>query len=242
MDLNQIVQFILPGIVVAVVAYLLGSLSFSIILTRIFKNHADIRSYGSGNAGATNVLRSVGKKAAALTFLLDFLKCVVAVLVGKLVFGYFAGVYGAPDVVIQYGAFIAGFACLLGHVFPIYFGFRGGKGVVTSAAMMALIDWRVFLIVLLVFIITFAAQKIVSLGSVLGAAVYPVATFLVTFFFDYRMQFLSMVSDATLSYVIASTVFALLIGLTVIILHRANIKRLLAGEEKRISFSGPKEE
>ena len=232
MDLNQIVQFILPGIVVAVVAYLLGSLSFSIILTRIFKNHADIRSYGSGNAGATNVLRSVGKKAAALTFLLDFLKCVVAVLVGKLVFGYFAGVYGAPDVVIQYGAFIAGFACLLGHVFPIYFGFRGGKGVVTSAAMMALIDWRVFLIVLLVFI----------LGSVLGAAVYPVATFLVTFFFDYRMQFLSMVSDATLSYVIASTVFALLIGLTVIILHRANIKRLLAGEEKRISFSGPKEE
>ena len=157
-------------------------------------------------------------------------------------FGYFAGVYGAPDVVIQYGAFIAGFACLLGHVFPIYFGFRGGKGVVTSAAMMALIDWRVFLIVLLVFVITFAAKKIVSLGSVLGAAVYPVATFLVTFFFDYRMQFLSMVSDATLSYVIASTVFAMLIGLTVIILHRANIKRLLAGEEKRISFSGPKEE
>ena len=137
---------------------------------------------------------------------------------------------------------LRGLGRLLVHVFPIYFGFRGGKGVVTSAAMMALIDWRVFLIVLLVFVITFAAKKIVSLGSVLGAAVYPVATFLVTFFFDYRMQFLSMVSDATLSYVIASTVFALLIGLTVIILHRANIKRLLAGEEKRISFSGPKEE
>ena len=125
MDFSHIGDFVLPGLGVAVIAYLLGSLSFSIILTRIFKNHEDIRSYGSGNAGATNVLRSVGKGAAALTFLLDFLKCVVAVVVGKLIFGYVATQLGVGDTAAQYGAFIAGFACLLGHVFPVYFGFRG---------------------------------------------------------------------------------------------------------------------
>ena len=240
MDFSHFADFILPGIGAAIIAYLLGSLSFSIILTRIFKNHEDIRSYGSGNAGATNVLRSVGKKAAALTFLLDFLKCVVAVIIGKLIFGYVAAQVGVGDTAVQYGAYIAGFACLLGHVFPVYVGFRGGKGVVTSAAMMALIDWRVFVIVFLTFAIVFALKKIVSLGSVLAACVYPVATFLITFFFDYKMQFLSMVSQANLTYVVISTVLSLLIGLTVIILHRANIKRLLAGEEKQISFSGPK--
>ena len=154
--------------------------------------------------------------------------------------GYVAAQVGVGDTAVQYGAYIAGFACLLGHVFPVYFGFRGGKGVVTSAAMMALIDWRVFVIVFLTFAIVFALKKIVSLGSVLAACVYPVATFLITFFFDYKMQFLSMVSQANLTYVVISTVLSLLIGLTVIILHRANIKRLLAGEEKQISFSGPK--
>ena len=96
------------------------------------------------------------------------------------------------------------------------------------------------MIVFLTFAIVFALKKIVSLGSVLAACVYPVATFLITFFFDYKMQFLSMVSQANLTYVVISTVLSLLIGLTVIILHRANIKRLLAGEEKQISFSGPK--
>ena len=104
MDFSHFADFILPGIGAAIIAYLLGSLSFSIILTRIFKNHEDIRSYGSGNAGATNVLRSVGKKAAALTFLLDFLKCVVAVIIGKLIFGYVAAQVGVGDTAVQYGA------------------------------------------------------------------------------------------------------------------------------------------
>jgi glycerol-3-phosphate acyltransferase PlsY len=236
MDFSQIVHFILPGLAVAAIAYLLGSISFSIIFTKVFKNHEDIRTYGSGNAGATNVLRSVGKGAAALTFVFDFLKCALSVIIGKMIFGYFAGMFGAPLIIMQYGAYIAGCACLLGHVFPVYFGFRGGKGVVTSAAMMALIDWRVFVLVLLTFIIAFACKKIVSLGSLLGALVYPIATFLITFFFDYKMQFFSMVEGATLTYVITSTVLSLLISATVAFLHRGNIKRLLAGEEKKLSL------
>ena len=226
-------QLALPGILVAVIGYLLGSLSFSIIFTKVFISK-DIRSFGSGNAGATNVLRSVGKRAAALTFLFDFLKCVLAVVIGKAIIGYFAGVYDLSPLVEQYGAFAAGFGCLLGHVYPIYFHFQGGKGVVTSAAMMAIIDWRVFVLVLLGFIITFAISRIVSLSSMVGAVVYPIATFLITYFCDYQNQFLSGVEQADLAYVITCTILSFMIGVIVIFLHRANIVRLIHGEEKKL--------
>ena len=228
-------QLALPAVLVAVIGYLLGSISFSIIFTRIFMKE-DIRSHGSGNAGATNVLRSVGKRAAALTFLFDFLKCVLAVVIGKMGIAYFAQQYGISPIVQQYGAFAAGFGCLLGHVYPVYFGFRGGKGVVTSAAMMAIIDWRVFVLVLVGFIITFAIMKIVSLGSIVGAIIYPISTFLITYFCDYRYQILSGVSGASLSYVITCTVLALMISMMVIFLHRANITRLIHGEEKKLTL------
>ena len=160
-------QEVLALVFTAVAGYLLGSINWSIILTWFFKNKEDIREYGSGNAGMTNVLRSVGKLPAVLTFVGDFLKCVVALLLSQAFVALLA-----PESVEFYDVarYVAGVACVLGHIFPIYYGFRGGKGVVTSAAMIALTDWRVFLLVLLTFAIVFAIKRIVSLASVVCAA------------------------------------------------------------------------
>ena len=172
----------------------------------------------------------------ALTFLLDFLKCVVAVIIGKLIFGYVAAQVGVGDTAVQYGAYIAGFACLLGHVFPVYFGFRGGKGVVTSAAMVALTDWRVFLLVLLTFAIVFAIKRIVSLASVVCAALYPVYTFLFLFLVEFEGSPLPNHGTHSMAYLLFATAASLFIGLTVIVKHKANIGRLLRGEEKPITL------
>ena len=162
-------QEVLALVFTAVAGYLLGSINWSIILTWFFKDKEDIRKYGSGNAGMTNVLRSVGKLPAVLTFVGDFLKCVVALLLSQAFVALLA-----PESVEFYDVarYVAGVACVLGHIFPIYYGFRGGKGVVTSAAMIALTDWRVFLLVLLTFAIVFAIKRIVSLASVVCAALY----------------------------------------------------------------------
>lgn len=220
---------ILPLIAVAVVGYLLGSISSAIILTRLFA-HEDVRSHGSGNAGATNVLRVAGKKASALTFLFDFLKCALSVGIGYLVLHFVCASNGIDPVLARLGMYAAGFCCIIGHMYPLYFGFRGGKGVVTAAAMMLMLDWRVFLICFALFAVVFAWKKTVSLSSICGCLLYPFATFFITYFVDYRQDGLP------LFYVVTATIVAALIGATVIVKHRANIKRILAGEEPPISF------
>ena len=231
--------FILPAVIVMVVAYLLGSINFSIILTRIIKKE-DIRDYGSGNAGATNVLRAVGKKASALTFALDFAKCAAAVIIGRLVIGYVCKQVGAPQEISNLGAYVAGFACIIGHMFPIYFGFRGGKGVVTTSAMMLLIDWRVFIVLFAIFLIVFAAKRIVSLSSIIGTSLYPVGTFLITYFFDFSGSPLASHGNLELWYLVAVTVISAMTGAVVVIKHKSNIKRLINGTEKPISFKSTK--
>ena len=217
----------------ALAGYLLGSINSSIILTWLLKDREDIREFGSGNAGMTNVLRTVGKKAAVLTFAGDFLKCVVALLLSQAFVALLA-----PESVEFYGVarYVAGVACVLGHIFPIYYGFRGGKGVVTSAAMIALTDWRVFLLVLLTFAIVFAAKRIVSLASVVCAALYPVFTFLFLFLVEFSGSPLANHGDRSLAYVLFATAASLFIGLTVVVKHKANIGRLLRGEEKPITL------
>ena len=136
---------VLPAILTMVISYLLGSINSSIIFTKLF-SHEDIREMGSGNAGTTNVLRSVGKRTAACTFAFDFIKGVLAVFIGRLLFQYFAAAYPLAGVssweFVQYGAYLAGIFCVLGHDFPVFFGFRGGKGVLTSWSIILLIDWR----------------------------------------------------------------------------------------------------
>ncbi len=222
----NIEKFALFGLLIAVISYLLGSLSFSIILTKLYKK-GDIRSYGSGNAGMTNVLRTVGKSAAVYTFVLDFVKCAASVLIGYFIFKNLCQAQGIDIAYANFGKYIGGFACMMGHIFPIYYGFKGGKGVVTSCAMIAFVDWRVFIFVIATFIISFIIKKTVSLSSILAALMFPVATFFVTYICDYQTK-------VGLSYLIAVTSIALLVAVVVVVKHKDNIKRILNGTEKPI--------
>ncbi|RKJ39012.1 glycerol-3-phosphate acyltransferase [Acutalibacter sp. 1XD8-33] len=210
--------------------YLLGSINWAIILTKLYQRK-DIRTEGSGNAGMTNVLRSVGNLPAILTFLGDFLKCVAAVLLSQLIM-YWAVLLASDAAptgeLLDVAKFLAGVACVVGHIFPAYYGFRGGKGIVAAAAMIALTDWRVFLLVIATFGILFLWKKIISLASVTCAALYPVYTFLLVFFADFSRGF------CTVGQLIFTTGIAAFIGGLVLFKHRSNIGRLLRGEEKPI--------
>ncbi|MBR4889661.1 MAG: glycerol-3-phosphate 1-O-acyltransferase PlsY [Clostridia bacterium] len=227
---------IVTALLTALVGYLLGSISSSIIITKLFIKK-DIRSFGSGNAGATNVLRAVGKTAAALTFVFDFLKCVAAVMAGRLIYAAAASM-GYTGLFAEYGVYFAGVCCFIGHIYPLYFHVRGGKGVVTAAAMIALTDWRVFLLLVLVFFGTFFIWRYVSLSSVLAAFSYPVLTFAVTYLVDYTGGPLQ--GDKPLDFVLVATAVAVLMGGIVVWKHRENIKRLREGTEKKIYFSQTK--
>lgn len=226
----------LPIVFLAIVGYLLGSVNSSILLTKLFTGKGeDIRSHGSGNAGMTNVLRSVGKLPAVLTFVGDFLKCVIAMVVAYFVMKTVCVQGDIPLEFIKLGQCVVGVCCVLGHIFPVFFGFRGGKGVVTSAAMILLLDWRAFLLVIATFLLIFLGKKIISLASVICAAVYPVYTFLLIFFLDFTGSPLASHGDRSLFYLIYVTATALVIGGIVLIKHRSNIGRLRRGEEKPIT-------
>ena len=199
----------LLGVVLCIIApYLLGSMNFAIIISKT-KYKSDIRGYGSGNAGMTNMMRTFGKTAAALTLLGDALKAILSGVIGYALLGI-------------YGAYIAGLFCILGHMFPVYYKFKGGKGVVTAYASILMCDPVVFLILLLIFVIIVAFTKYISLGSVMCMLLYPVIL-------D-RMH--KIVYGATGAYVIIAIFNAALI----IFMHRENIKRLLKGKENKFSF------
>lgn len=228
----------LASLLTVLAGYLIGSVNFSIIFTRAFINK-DIRSFGSGNAGATNVLRSVGKIPAILTFVCDFSKAALSVFIGSLLFRYLSipneQIVSSVDLMARYGACVGGLSCFLGHIYPLYFKFKGGKGVVTAAAMMLLVDWRVFLIEVIICIPLLLITKIVSLCSVLAAALYPVVTFLVTYLIDYKGYYLNGGNiDYTINYVVVFTAVAAFVGIILIVKHRSNIGRLLKGTEKPI--------
>ncbi len=229
--LELIEKLWIPGLISIAAGYLLGSVSFSIILARLY-GKGDIREYGSGNAGMTNVMRVIGKKEGIITFALDFVKCVVAVLIGYLVFRFACESEGLSLDYVFFGKYIGGLGCLIGHLFPLYFGFRGGKGVVTCCALILLLDWRVFIPALAVFIIVYKLRKIVSLGWIWAFICYPILTFAVTFLFDCALSPLSFAGEKTLGYVIAVTVCSLIMSVFILCVHIPNIKRLLKGEEK----------
>ena len=203
----------------AAAGYLLGSCNGAIVVSHTCM-HDDIRKKGSGNAGLTNFLRNFGGWATLLVVLMDMGKVVLACLLGRWLLP------GNP----QLGMMIAGAMTELGHIFPVFYGFRGGKGVVTTAAMMLLLDWRVFLICFAVFLLVFLKKRMVSLSSITAAAIYPVVTFCMTYFVD------CCVGGLPVLYVVMATLVAALIGATVIIKHRANIKRIRNGTESTISF------
>ncbi len=209
-------SYILAFLFSIIAAYLLGSVSFSILITRMFAG-TDVRQHGSGNAGATNVLRTAGKLPAILTFSLDFLKCVAAILVSVLISRLF-------KMNVEYNQFLkytAGIFCMIGHIYPIYFGFKGGKGVTTAAAIMLLLDWRCFLIGVSIFIIVILISRIVSLGSILAVFSIPFLTF-------------AFQTADHAEYAVVDTILVAVIAFIIILKHRVNIVRLVQGKEQRM--------
>lgn len=226
-------ELILRTVATIIISYFLGSFNPAILITRLVTGK-DIRTMGSGNAGFTNVLRSVGKGPAIATIACDYLKAIIAVLIGWWIFANLTVTNEvSPAEYVKYGRYLAGVCVIMGHSFPIFFGFKGGKSVVTANALMLVVDWRIFLIVLGTFLIIFFATKIISLGSVACAALYPVYTLLVTYFLDY-LPFLGTSGELRFRYVLISTGCAFLVGAIIIFRHKDNLKRLFSGEEKRI--------
>lgn len=199
-------------ILVALVAYLIGSISFSVIFTKKLAGF-DVREKGSKNAGSTNVLRTAGKKIAILTLVCDILKGVVAILFAKLI-GHIDD-FEHVEYLIQ----VAGLAVVIGHTFPIFFGFKGGKGVATSLGIILLANWQIGLICLVFALILIILTRMVSLGSVAAAILFPVLTLFIHENYlvagDYR-------------------IFGILLGVFVCFNHRTNIKRLLKGQENKL--------
>ncbi|KNY26051.1 glycerol-3-phosphate 1-O-acyltransferase PlsY [Pseudobacteroides cellulosolvens] len=183
-----------------ILGYLLGSLNSSLLVGKVYG--VDVRKHGSGNAGATNTLRTLGKKAAVFVILGDALKGVLACLIGSLLVG-------------NNGLMVAGIGSIVGHNWPLYFKFKGGKGVLTSFAVALMMDWKVALILFAIFAIVVAISKYISLGSIIGAALFPVAAYIHK-------------SDDKL-YLVIAVIFAFLI----ILRHRSNIKRIVQGTESK---------
>lgn len=204
------------NIVVAIIAYLIGSINFSVIFSKKMAGF-DVREKGSGNAGTTNMLRSVGKKAAAITLICDILKGVVAILIAMFVAWAFKVENAA--LLVQ----IAGIAVVLGHTFPIFFGFKGGKGVATSLGILIMSNWQIGLICLVFGVVLIALTRMVSLGSCAAAVLFPVLTLFINENY--------IVSQGS-SYIIYSIILAVI----VLFNHRSNIKRILSGKENKISF------
>ena len=207
------VLMIVGLVVVVVSAYLLGSINFAIIISsRSYKQ--DIRNFGSKNAGMTNMMRTYGKRAAGFTLLGDALKAVVSCLIGYAIVG-------------QLGAYIAGLCCILGHVFPVYYRFKGGKGVVTAAVTVLMCDPFIFLILFALFVIIVLWTKFISLGSIICMLLYPlILSATSTFVLKMEGQ------DGTSPYVIYTVIMAVVI----VCKHWTNIKRLREGTESKFSF------
>lgn len=205
---------VLAWVITAASAYLLGSLNFGIIVSKK-KFGQDIRSFGSGNAGLTNMHRVYGKEGALLTLAGDIGKQVASVVIGAVLAS-------------QEGAYLAGLFCILGHIFPVYYHFRGGKGVLTAATMILLLDPLIFLVLFVVFALVLLITRYVSLASVIAAMCYPAAVY--------------YSSDLSVGRPTFSLVFALFVGALVIFMHRSNIYRIFNNQESKFSFHKKKDE
>jgi len=219
----------------AVLSYFIGSLNSSIIMSRVLKKD-DIRKSGSGNAGATNMVRTYGRAYGVLAFVLDFLKVVLAYCLVWLIFSRVdSGVFEKYEYFFKV---TTGFFCFLGHIYPCFFGFRGGKGITVCAAMICVLDWRLFVLGATLFFVVVFITKYISFSSVLFAIVYPVCTF---FLFDKEFSFLQhyIVSKNTFGeeetlYRLLALAIAIVFSIIVLYKHRENIRRLLKGEENKI--------
>ena len=205
---------IIAYILDAIIAYLLGSISFSVIFSKKIAG-IDVREEGSKNAGTTNVLRTVGKKAAALTLICDILKGVIAVLIG------YAISFITKDLNAALLVQIAGIFAIIGHTFPVFFKFKGGKGIATSLGILLLVNYQIGLICLVFWLIIVIFTRMVSLGSIMAAILFPVLTIFIAQ--NYLVEG---------NYII----FGIVVAVLVVFNHRANVKRILEGKENKLSF------
>lgn len=211
--------YLLSAVAVIVVSYLLGSVNSAIIISKTFY-HDDIRNHGSGNAGLTNVNRTYGLKAAGLTLLGDMLKSLLSVLFAAFLFGF----HYIDGISISEFCYVAGLFAVLGHVFPIYYEFKGGKGVLSTATVALVLAPIPFALLFTLFVIIVAASKYVSLGSVCVATLFPVVVN------GYIKAFLGGMPNGILSL---STV---ILAILVVWCHRENLKRISDRTERKLSF------
>lgn len=207
-------------VMMAIIAYAIGSISFGVIISKKMTGE-DVREKGSQSSGATNMLRSVGKKAAALTLLFDILKGVVsialALIIGKM------NPELNPAILVQ----IAALFVVIGHTFPIFFGFKGGKGVATSLGVLLLSNWQIGLICLVFALVMMALTRMVSLGSCTAAVLFPV----LTLFINQHYTVLTEGKSGNVYFI-----YSVILAAIVLFNHRENIKRIYDGTENRLSF------
>ena len=220
---KNIVLLILFIFASVVVSYLLGSLSSAIIVSKALYKE-DIRTHGSGNAGLTNMLRTYGAKAALFTLVGDMLKTALAIVFTALLLGF----EYKNGISLNGYCYLAGLCAVLGHVFPVFYGFKGGKGVLVTATMALILTPACFGILITIFAIILIISRYVSLGSIVVATLYPISVCLYTLFICKAELPLLM---------IISTVF---LGGFIVWCHRSNIERLIKGNEKKF-YSGKKE-
>lgn len=205
---DKLALYITFFVIISAVAYLIGSLNFGVIISKRYGK--DIRDSGSGNAGATNMTRLFGKKIGILTFVGDALKAMISCLIGILLVG-------------SLGGFVAGFFCVVGHAFPVYFKFKGGKGIACMAGVVLVTSPGCFLILLAVYLVLLFGFKMVSFASVMTVIIYP---FL-----------LSMTNGYGLQIIVALACSAL-----IAVLHRENIARIFNHQEPKIQIGKKKKE
>ncbi len=209
-NIKLLVYFLLYLAVIAV-AYIFGSVNTAVVLSKLMYGE-DIRTKGSGNAGMTNMMRTYGKGPAALTLLGDMLKTLLGMFFGTCMLGV-------------NGAYIAGLFCVLGHIAPIFYHFRGGKGVAATAMMLLYLNWFVFLVMLVIFVLIVASTKYLSLGSVMGMLIFPLVL----------NRFDTVEQDRGLRLIVSLVVMSL-----VVFMHRSNIKRIMNGTENKFAFKKTK--
>ena len=205
-------------IIVAIIAYLIGSINFSILISKKMAGF-DVREKGSGNAGTTNMLRSVGKKAAVITLVCDILKGVVSIVIAIIVGNIAKNL--DRELLLQ----IAGIAVVLGHTFPVFFGFKGGKGVATSLGVLLMSNWQIGLICLVFAVVLMALTRMVSLGSCAAAVLFPVLTLFIN-------QHYTVLTDGKSGRVYF--IYSVILAIIVLYNHRSNIKRILNGTENKL--------
>ena len=203
--------FVIKLVAVVVIGYLLGSLNTSLIVGKFYGT--DVRKHGSGNAGMTNTLRTLGKAAAVMVIAGDILKGVISYLLGNIIISSIPASITLNLAGI--GGMAAGIAAIAGHNWPVYFGFKGGKGILTSFAVVLMMDWKLGLILLGIFAVIVAITRYVSLGSIIASVAFPIGA--------------AIKGNGTI-FIVFSAVLAVL----AVARHKANIGRLLNGSEAKL--------